>query len=271
MTSFLAKGLKRQTTFMLADDISAISVKFEIFCRSKMIFKTTETRSPLLTITAGVKNKCIEDHKFNESFNLVATDPISSKFVELYYYWVEFHPLFLLKESFVNECNLGTVTGLSVDADLTSSHVFALSDSILTLNVDKDTYELLGLTGSKSKVDNNRRNIRIDFNDNFKPGQKGYERVKWCLNQFFEGETIRMYLASNDKITGFSRELMFDSSVNFKKVVPAWNIREMNNVKIPLIETMRFDSFSTGPESTCKEMIFDVFEWAGLALNNSFL
>ncbi|CAG8444001.1 8637_t:CDS:10 [Diversispora eburnea] len=96
----------------------------------------------------------------------------------------------------------------------------SLSEGTLILNLTKDTYEQLGLTGKPSKYGTNRQRFVVQINlleKSMIPGKKSYERVKWCFENSLT-ESFPFLISFIDIISHESKEMNFPSTFNAKKL-----------------------------------------------------
>ncbi|EGG21546.1 RNase P protein subunit [Cavenderia fasciculata] len=92
----------------------------------------------------------------------------------------------LINYQFVTNCIVkGEFIGLSQLSGLDSGNVVAfLANGTVVLNVNKETYEVLGLTGKHSAFNKGQRFIiTINLMEKKYSTEDGYKRLNWCFNQ----------------------------------------------------------------------------------------
>lgn len=161
----------------------------------------------------------------------------------------------------------GQFTALSVGTKVDNDMVVAvLPTGHLILSVDKDTYQVLGLSGKPSKftgLDPSRYMIQIDlFSENHKKGKKQYDRIIWALKD-------RLNLCFNFLL---SWEPGDGNVAGLSQLTQLLDKYKMEDVSVKAADTKR--KFSLIPElNSCQKLkedesngahnIREVFEWIG--------
>lgn len=98
------------------------------------------------------------------------------------YHWYEcILPLSFFLDERITRLLKFRLYAVTRDAQLHIDSTVALHDGKLVLNLNKDDYEILGLTGKQSRV-KNRHVVTINLLDpEFRKGNKFYDRVEWCF------------------------------------------------------------------------------------------
>eukprot|EP01102_Stenamoeba_stenopodia_P019256 TRINITY_DN7222_c0_g3_i1.p1 TRINITY_DN7222_c0_g3~~TRINITY_DN7222_c0_g3_i1.p1 ORF type:complete len:331 (+),score=82.17 TRINITY_DN7222_c0_g3_i1:1045-2037(+) len=142
----------------------------------------------------------------------------------------------------------------------------------MVLSVDKDTYEQLGLVGKKSRFGKKgqRYVIVLDLlSKQMKPGEKLYERVRWCFTNRFDKVSLLMSFIKD----GRTQTIDLPEDVGQLQKLP-YKVRSslMKSIAIPLNEN--FSKEVTRPSSSNDEFqkeeitdhLYDLYEWSGMVL-----
>ncbi|GAM21590.1 hypothetical protein SAMD00019534_047650 [Acytostelium subglobosum LB1] len=157
------------------------------------------------------------------------------------FYHIETPLDLLLSQQFINDyIKPGGFTALTQYNRLDDGNVVAfIPNGKVLLNVDKDTYQQLGLTGQHShfsKTKPQRYVITLDCRSKeMMPDSSLYKRVIWCLKD--RVSSISMIVSSIDPSTGHPRPIKFPAGVNVKRVV---NIkkRSYETYRVPVVPAL---------------------------------
>ncbi|KAI8812974.1 ribonuclease P 40kDa subunit-domain-containing protein [Cladochytrium replicatum] len=180
----------------------------------------------------------------------------------------------------------GRFCALSIHSRIDSGDVFALLPSgLLILNVTKDTYEQLGLTGKASSF-GKRFQIVIDLTDSkFKPGNKMFDRVSWCFQNPLNG-TFDFVLSLTDSETGSSLDLNLPTQISIEKRKIEVEKRMDTDVFVPNFsegvsngnssnrmdvddDQIRKSNSGGAPALEVSQFALDSFEWLGMVASAS--
>ncbi|KAI8825190.1 ribonuclease P 40kDa subunit-domain-containing protein [Fimicolochytrium jonesii] len=193
-----------------------------------------------------------------------------------------------LDETFLkNYVRQGGFTALRVNARLDTDDVFAiLPTGHLLLSLTKDTYESLGLVGKASKS-GGRHVVKIDLSDpSFKPGDKHYDRVKWCFSHTINPSMkYDFYFSFVNITTNQSIDINpahFPAGSNLTKYSTGTRQRIYNDTTMPdsaSIQLRSFQKSSNNPSAKAsysalepaeheewKSHALELIEWFGLLL-----
>ncbi|KAG0280334.1 hypothetical protein BGZ96_001602 [Linnemannia gamsii] len=217
--------------------------------------------------------RCITTHPFNHKIQVFLPTELSpaiqSALTEKLlnetstYYHAHIPLSLLLTSDFMQYIRNGMIA-LSVQGGIDTHDVVCLDGKgKLILNLTKDSYEQLGLSGKPSTFHQDRQRyvVEIDLNKPAMiPGKPGFERVKWC----FENTLVTpfsMLFASVDS-QGVSLPLEFPESVQATPM--KFNIQStpLNNIIIPDATPLRTIGKN---DLRWRRSVSDLYEWVGLA------
>eukprot|EP01083_Nonionella_stella_P131773 400584_1 len=162
--------------------------------------------------------KSAERHAFNHQMELFL--PSSSQSTQLNdskskFYKIRAHPADLVSSTFVETyVKNGDFVALSLRTPIDHCNTMSfLPKGKLLLTLDKDSYQVLGLTGKppSKRANHSRYTVTVDLvSPKYTPGSRIYERVQWCLSRdrVDEVELICMWLKD-----GISQNITFPKSV----------------------------------------------------------
>ncbi|KAG9060896.1 hypothetical protein KI688_007853 [Linnemannia hyalina] len=133
----------------------------------------------------------------------------------------------------------------------------------LILNLTKDSYEQLGLSGKPSTFHKDRQRYVVEIELNkpaMIPGKPGFERINWCFENTFAAP-FSMLFASVDP-QGVSLPLEFPASARATPMT--FNIQStcLNNVVIPDATPIRTIGKN---DLRWRRSVSELYEWIGLA------
>ncbi|CAG8656903.1 3963_t:CDS:2 [Acaulospora morrowiae] len=227
--------------------------------------------------------KIITGHPFNHHLELFIPAPISSQQLkqfskEIFYYKADIPLSYFLERSFVqNYVRSGRVIALSLSEGIDISDIISLDDTgnyrwnvlrvmkrdvgTLTLNLTKDTYEQLGLTGNPSKFGSKQRFVvKVDLLEkSMIPGKKGFERVKWCFNNSLT-DPFSFLISFTNLDPRESQEINFPSTFNAKKLMVDQKIETLNDIITPEVDIIK----DTTQEKQWRSDVVEIYDWIGL-------
>ncbi|KAG0369028.1 hypothetical protein BGX24_002584 [Mortierella sp. AD032] len=217
--------------------------------------------------------RCITTHPFNHRIQVFLPTELSPAIQsaltekllrETSTYYHACIPLsLLLTSSFMQYIRNGMIA-LSVQGGIDTHDVVCLDGKgKLVLNLTKDSYEQLGISGKPSTFHSHRQRYVVEIELNkpaMIPGKPGFERIKWC----FENTLVTpfsMLFASVDP-QGVSLPLEFPESAGATAM--AFNIQStpLNNIVIPDATPIRTIGKN---DLRWRRSVSDLYEWIGLA------
>jgi ribonuclease P/MRP protein subunit RPP40 len=161
---------------------------------------------------------------------------------------------FVTKNFFTNFVNSGSLYILSVDSRIDCDNCVAVTpNGRLILNLNKSTYQSLGLEGSVSHFHAKSRDryvVTIDLKQkHFKPGKPNYERTKTCLEKLTQN-VIVTWEPKNEEICPSSIAKYFhDLGYRTELCKTRFKSHTLYSVKVPNIDD---------------DNVHDVVEWLGM-------
>eukprot|EP01132_Coremiostelium_polycephalum_P007599 gene7599-9343_t len=190
-----------------------------------------------LELILSIKNKDNDDTDKNKKGSLLSKGAISntlnveSEIVSFFnpsapscklsntFYQIETTLDVLLDHSFLNEyIKPGGFHAISQLNFIDSGNVVGiLPNGKIVLNVDKDTYEQLGLVGKPSVFRNQQKYvITLDTNDkSFQKDSKSYNRIIWALRDRISSVCLIVYLIRDNKLV----PIKFPENVKVKEIL----------------------------------------------------
>ncbi|KAF9124119.1 hypothetical protein BGW39_008437, partial [Mortierella sp. 14UC] len=217
--------------------------------------------------------RCITTHPFNHRIQVFLPTELSPAIQTALtekllnetstYYHASVPLSLLLTSNFMQYIRNGMIA-LSIQGGIDTHDVVCLDGKgKLILNLTKDSYEQLGLSGKPSTFhpDRQRYVVEIELNTPAMiPGKPGFERIKWC----FENTLITpfsMLFASVDP-QGVSLPIEFPESVG--ATAKTFNVQAtpLSNIVIPDATPIR----TVGKNDLrWRRLVSDLYEWVGLA------
>eukprot|EP00039_Didymoeca_costata_P031035 m.32811 g.32811 ORF g.32811 m.32811 type:complete len:367 (+) comp8452_c0_seq2:133-1233(+) len=145
-------------------------------------------------------DRIVSDHHFNHAAEIIVPGLTSEETKQLLvqqnfqeptdkiFTWTGNLSHFLSDEirSLLSKGRLQAIS-LNTELDRGDNVIALVHTGLLVLSLNKHTYEALGLEGKSSKFDKQRFLVHINLLDpSVKPGQKKYDRIKWCLTDRLE-------------------------------------------------------------------------------------
>ncbi|RHZ56987.1 hypothetical protein Glove_395g26 [Diversispora epigaea] len=244
--------------------------------KSKLLISKSTTKSQ-----NSRHEKIILEHPFNHQMELLFPTVLSSQQImdqfskdPFFFYKANIPLSYFIDRTFINTyVKGGCVRALSLSEGIDISNVISLDESgTLILNLTKDTYEQLGLTGKPSKYGTSRQRFVVQINlleKSMIPGKKGYERVKWCFENSLT-ESFPFLISFIDIISHESKEMKFPSTFNAKKLNVEQNSFLLNDILIPEISEMikmnnnNNNNDNKKEENKWKSDAIEIYDWLGL-------
>ncbi|KAI8978420.1 ribonuclease P [Pilobolus umbonatus] len=159
----------------------------------------------------------------------------------------------------------------SIHSDINSDDVIVLyPDGRLYFSLTKDTYEkfgIQGLTRSKDDIKHDKYMIEIDLAaPSFKPINKAYERLKWCVENTLTHK-FTFVCCAVDKVTGETLAVEWPTSYVteiIKKEMKA-EYETLTDINIPTLEAMAYPITQKPQEDEWSDQALEALEWIGLA------
>ncbi|KAJ1837244.1 hypothetical protein LPJ73_007466, partial [Coemansia sp. RSA 2703] len=226
-----------------------------------------------LTSKKREDKRCIETHPFNYRCTFLTNAPLEKQKVLEHiggYYRVKLKPSDLISPDFINGyVKPDTIIALSLESRIDTGDVIAIDgQGTLILSLCKDTYEELGIVGSKAQFpldDGSRHIVRIDLNAGIMdPSKKYYQRIKWRFDEVLDRE-MDFLLGRFDRETGMS--LNFDMP-GVTQCNPVIEEHVLRNIWVPEVNEL-FDETTKHPSDVWNERVSEVFEWIGVAASGT--
>ncbi|EFA82025.1 RNase P protein subunit [Heterostelium album PN500] len=142
----------------------------------------------------------------------------------------------LISQSFLNTyIKPGGFYALSQLNRLDDGNVVAfLPDSKIILNVDKETYQQLGLSGRASKLTSDSRYIIVldCKSKDFLPESATYKRIQWCFKDRLSTVRLISFALNND---GKLKEIQFPEGTANIKVLPNSRRQSVDKYRVPVL------------------------------------
>jgi len=226
-------------------------------------------------------SKLIQSHPFNHEIQLVLPGEQAQAVLntieqnEQYYYELEAPLSIVLDPGFLDE----TLTKRSVEQHKTHSlymHTIDTcidtedvavidGDGCLVLSLQKETYESFGLEGRAAKFagKGQRYIISVDLSaPSFRPGNKSYDRVKWCLDTNLP-RPFKMVMTRVNTTTGEVLDIPLNGIQNQKRTL-SWKSSTLEGIRLPTFENLILPS-GDSPQNLWKSEALEAHEWLGLA------
>ncbi|KAL5466875.1 hypothetical protein EMCRGX_G031032 [Ephydatia muelleri] len=129
--------------------------------------------------------KRVSEHHFNHAVEVLwpngANLPPELESLELSYHTAHLPLSHFLRPNVLQKCS--SLAALSLDDGIDTGNVYAiLPPGKLTMSLDKDTSEELGLDSRPSRFDKYRRIVEVDLlAERFSEGKPSRERLQWCI------------------------------------------------------------------------------------------
>ncbi|KAF9899703.1 hypothetical protein EC991_008430 [Linnemannia zychae] len=217
--------------------------------------------------------RCITTHPFNHKIQVflptkqspaIQTALTEKLLNETSTYYHACIPLSLLLTSNFMQYIRNGMIALSVQGGIDTHDVVCLDGKgKLILNLTKDSYEQLGLSGKPSTFhpDRQRYVVEIELNKPAMiPGKAGFERIKWCFENTFVASFSMLFAAADPQ--GVLLPLEFPESVG--ATVLSFNVQTtpLNNIIIPDATSIRTIGKN---DLRWRRSVSDLYEWIGLA------
>ncbi|KAJ3216802.1 Ribonuclease P protein subunit p40 [Clydaea vesicula] len=215
--------------------------------------------------------KSVKVLSHNEHFRTHKDKDVDCK---VFFYKVKTNLLNFLSKEFLQQLKLFNVSCISLNDSIDVGNVFCiLPNGTLILNLNKDTYETLGLEGKSSTLirRSDRFVVKINLLDaSFTETKKFYQRVKWCFENSLV-TSFNFFLTKYNKSNGNLEELDNFGDANIEKVYLNDNYLCNENVITPHIEQIleQLTRSSDLKQSESTELINDLLEWLGMAAVSS--
>ncbi|KAJ1720887.1 hypothetical protein LPJ53_004533 [Coemansia erecta] len=226
-----------------------------------------------LTSKKREDRRCIETHPFNYRCTILTSTPLQKQTVLKHiggYYRVKLKPSDLISPDFINGyVKPDTIVALSLESRIDTGDVIAIDgQGTLILSLCKDTYEELGIVGSKAQFpldDGSRHIVRIDLKAGvMDPSKKYYQRIKWRFDEVLDRE-MDFLLGRFDCKTGAA--LNFDMP-GAMQCSPAVEEHVLRDIWVPGVDEL-FDESAKRPSDVWTERVSDIFEWIGVAASGT--
>ncbi|KAF9140010.1 hypothetical protein BG015_001834 [Linnemannia schmuckeri] len=218
-------------------------------------------------------SRCITTHPFNHKIQVFLPTKLSPAIQsaltekllnETSIYYHAHVPLSLLLTSNFMQYIRNGMIALSVQGGIDTHDVVCLDGKgRLVLNVTKDSYEQLGLSGKPSAFHQDRQRYVVEIELNkpaMVPGKPGFERIKWCFENTFTAQ-FSMLFASVDP-QGVSLPLEFPESARATSMTFNIQSSSLNNIVIPDATPIRTIGKN---DLRWRRSVSDLYEWIGLA------
>ncbi|KAG0207143.1 hypothetical protein BGX33_007008 [Mortierella sp. NVP41] len=222
-------------------------------------------------------NRCIKTHPFNHRVQVFLPTELSPAIQtaltekllnETSTYYHAHVPLSLLLTSPFMQYIRNGMIALSVQGGIDTHDVVCLDGKgKLILNLTKDTYEQLGISGKPSTFhpDRERYVVEIELTKPAMiPGKSGFERIKWCFENTL-ATPFSMLFASVDS-QGMSLPLEFPESAQATKMTFNIQSTPLSNIVIPDTSPIRTIGKN---DLRWRRSVSDLYEWIGLAAMQS--
>ncbi|KAF8939864.1 hypothetical protein BGZ58_008492 [Dissophora ornata] len=215
-------------------------------------------------------------HPFNHTIKVFVPTPHSPAIQEAltdgilrdtHYYHAHVPLSLFLSSAFMQHIRNGMIA-LSVHGGIDTHDVVCLDGKgKLTLSLNKDSYEQLGLSGTPSKFHPNRQRyvVEVDLRSpSMVPGKPAFERIKWCFENTL-ATVFPMVLASVDT-EGRSLPMQFPESIKAEQLSFNVQCTSLDGIMVPESTALRTIGKN---DLRWRKNVTQLYEWIGMAAMQS--